>query len=35
MVTIGDGGSVCGRQQNEVLLSRNHTVQILIVIFVH
>lgn len=35
MVTIGDEGSVCGRQQDEVLLSRNHTVQILIVIFVH
>lgn len=35
MVTVGDEGAVCGRQQDEVFLSRNHTVKILVVIFVH
>lgn len=35
MVTVGYEGSVCGRQQDEILFSRNNTVKILVVIFVH
>lgn len=35
MVTVGDEGSVSGWQQDEAFLSRDDTVQILIVIFVH
>lgn len=34
-VTVGDEGSVCGWQQDEVFLSRNDTVKVLVVIFVH
>jgi len=35
MVTVGDEGTVGGRQQDEVLLPRNHAVEVLIVVFVH
>lgn len=35
MLTVGDEGPICGWQQDEVFLSRNHTVKILVVIFVH
>ena len=34
-VTIRYEGPVGGRQENEVLLSRHDTVQVLVVIFVH
>lgn len=33
--TIGDEGPLSRWQQDEVLLSRDHTVEILIVVFVH
>lgn len=35
MGTVWDEGSVCGWQQDEGFFSRNHTVKILIMIFVH
>lgn len=33
--TVGDEGPVSRWQQYEVLLSRDHTVEILIVVFMH
>lgn len=35
LLTVGDEGSICGWQQDEVFLSRNHTVKILVVVLVH
>lgn len=35
MDTVRDEGAICGRQQNKVFFPRNHTVQVLIVVFVH
>lgn len=35
MVTIRDEGPICGRQQDEVFLPGDDTVEILIVILVH
>lgn len=35
MVTIGDEGSICGRQQDEVFLPGDDAVEVLVVVLVH
>lgn len=35
MVTVRDEGPICGRQQDEVFLSRDDAVEIFIVVLVH